>query len=55
MIQQLSPDTSDLTDEEMMLKYGIKCVPTDRFHYKSFRYSRLDDALRQAMKDQPLA
>ena len=45
----------DLTDEELMLKYDIKRVPTDRFHYKSFRYSRLDDALRQAMKDQPPA
>jgi len=55
MTQQLAPATADLTDEEMMLKYGIKCVPTDRFHYKSFRYSRLDDALRQAMKDQPQA
>lgn len=45
----------NLTDEELMLKYGIKCVPTNRFHYKSFRYSRLDDALRQAMKEQPPA
>lgn len=45
----------DLTEEELMLKYDIKRVPTVRFHYKSFRYSRLDDALRQAMRDQPPA
>ncbi|MFK4794853.1 MULTISPECIES: hypothetical protein [Sphingomonadaceae] len=45
----------DLTEDELMLKYDIKRVPTDRFHYKSFRYSRLDDALRQAMRDQPPA
>jgi len=49
--------TSDveLTEEELMLKYDIERVPTDRFHYKSFRYSCLDDALQQAMRDQPPA
>lgn len=51
MTSKLAP-AIELTDEELMLKYGIKCIPTDRFHYKSFRYSRLDDALRQAMRDQ---
>ncbi|KEQ51370.1 hypothetical protein [Sphingobium chlorophenolicum] len=54
MTLQSTPAT-ELTDEELMLKYDIKRVPTDRFHHKSFRYSRLDDALRQAMRDQPPA
>lgn len=34
-----------------MAAYNITCVPTDRFHYKSFRYSRLSDALAQAKRD----
>jgi hypothetical protein len=42
----------DLSDDQIMDKYGIKCVPTDRFHYRSFRYSRLSDALAQAKRDQ---
>jgi hypothetical protein len=42
----------DLSDDEVMIKYGITCVPTDRFHYKSFRFSRLSDALARAMRDQ---
>lgn len=54
MTSQSTPDI-DLTDEELMLKYGIQRIPTDRFHYRSFRYSRLEDALRQAMRDQPPA
>lgn len=45
----------DLSDEEVMAKYQITCVPTDRFHYKSFRYSRLSDALAQAKRDQSAA
>ena len=42
----------DLSDEEIMAKYQISCVPTDRFHYKSFRFSRLSDALEHAKRDQ---
>jgi hypothetical protein len=38
-------------DEEVMAAYGITCVPTDRFHYKTYRYSRLSDALAQARQD----
>lgn len=42
----------DLSDEEIMAKYKISCVPTDRFHYKSFRFSRLADALAHAKRDE---
>ena len=41
----------DLSDADLMTQYGITCVPTDRFHYKSFRYSTLSDALAQAKRD----
>lgn len=41
-----------LSEHELMVKYGISCVPTDRFHYRSFRYSRLSDALVQAKRDE---
>ncbi|WP_214622461.1 hypothetical protein [Sphingobium nicotianae] len=44
-------DEIDAEDAELMARYGIKMVPTPRFHYKSFRFSRLADALRQARLD----
>jgi hypothetical protein len=30
---------------------GITCVPVDYFHYQSFRYTRLEDAIAQADRD----
>ncbi len=48
-------DTPTQTDAELMARYGIKCVPTDRFHYKSFRYSDLPSALAQAKRDEAKA
>jgi hypothetical protein len=47
-------DTSspaDVTQAELMAKYGITRVPTDRFHYKFYRYTNLEDALAQAKRD----
>jgi hypothetical protein len=51
MTDMASKSEYDLSDEEVMLKYGITCVPTARFHYKSFRFSRLSDALAHAERD----
>jgi hypothetical protein len=45
----------ELSDEEIMAVYNITSVPTDRFHYKSFRYSRLSDAIAQAKRDRSIA
>lgn len=44
-------DEIDAEDAELMAKYGIKMVPTPRYHYKSFRFSTLNAALRQARLD----
>jgi hypothetical protein len=47
-------DTSspaDVTQAQLMAKYGITRVPTDRFHYKFYRYTNLEDALAQAKRD----
>jgi hypothetical protein len=40
------------TDDALMRQYGIERVPAERFHYKTFRYSTLADAVRQAQRDQ---
>lgn len=45
-------DVAALTDDALMRQYGILCVPVDRFHYKSYRYSSLADAVKQAQRDQ---
>jgi hypothetical protein len=44
------PDEATLTD--LMAGYGIARVPTTEFHYKQYRYARLDDALAQARHDE---
>jgi hypothetical protein len=35
-----------------MAKYGITCVPVDYFHYGSFRYTNLADAVAEAKRQQ---
>jgi hypothetical protein len=42
-------------DAELMARYGIQRVPTERFHYKAYRYSTLADALAQARRDERTA
>jgi hypothetical protein len=37
-----------------MIARGITCVPVDYFHYQSFRYTRLEDAIAQADRDSVL-
>jgi hypothetical protein len=36
---------------ELMARYGITRVPADQFHYRSWRYSKLSDAVAQAERD----
>lgn len=36
---------------ELMESLGIRQVPTVSYHYREWRYSRLDDALAQARRD----
>jgi hypothetical protein len=43
------PDEATVT--ELMTRYGIARVPTAEFHYKTYRYARLGDALAQARRD----
>jgi hypothetical protein len=42
----INPETA-----EAMAKYGITRVPVDYFHYKEFRYSNVDDAIAQAIRE----
>jgi kynurenine formamidase len=37
---------------EEMAKYGVTCVPVDYFHYGSFRYTNLEDAVAEAKRQQ---
>jgi hypothetical protein len=38
-------------DKSAMEAHGIRCVPKDVYYYKSFKYERLNDALRFAESD----
>ena len=42
------PTNSEIA--EAMAKYGIARVPVDYFHYGEFRYTNLDDAIAQAIR-----
>ena len=44
-------DGSARSDEEKMSRFGITRIPTDYFHYKTFRYTNLNDAVAQAKRD----
>lgn len=44
------PATEDM--DEQMARYGISRVPADQFHYKSYRYSNLRDAIAQAQREE---
>ena len=48
------PTVGDNADEEMA-KYGITRVSIDYFHFKEYRYTRLDDAIAQAKRQQRLS
>jgi hypothetical protein len=34
-----------------MAEHGITCIPVDQFHYKTWRYAKLSDAVAQARRD----
>ena len=40
------------SDAEIMARYGISCVSVPQYHYKSWHYARLSDAVAQAKRDQ---
>lgn len=48
-MDEAQPVTEDM--DELMAGYGISRVPVDQFHYKSYRYSHLRDAIAQARRD----
>ena len=43
--------TLSLEAQQEMDRYGIVRVPADRFCYREFRYTNLQDALAQAQRD----
>lgn len=47
-----SDETARLDTEEMAL-FGITSHPVVYFHYKEYRYTRLEDALAQARRTAP--
>lgn len=51
MDKSLEKTETTLSDAELMDRYGIRCVPTDRFHFKSSRHSTLSAAVAQAKRD----
>jgi hypothetical protein len=51
MTEASKSDAAHPTDEALMRQYGIERVPVERFHYKTYRYSTLADAVKQAQRD----
>lgn len=41
---------AEADEEAMMAQYGITRVPAHQYHYKTFRYSKLSDAIAQAKR-----
>ncbi len=48
----ISNGDAPASDEALMRQYGIERVQIERFHYKTYRYSTLADAVKQAQRDQ---
>lgn len=42
---------TEVDEEATMARYGITCVPAHQYHYKTFRYSKLSDAVAQAQRE----
>lgn len=40
------------SDAELMTSYDINCVMVPQYHYKTWRYSKLSDAIAQAKRIQ---
>lgn len=51
MDNSLIKSETPLSAAELMDRYGIRCIPTDQFHYKSFCHSTLSAAVAQAKRD----
>ena len=47
----LSARPAPKVEGEQMARFGIVKVPADQYHYRDWRYSKLDDALAQARRD----
>ena len=45
------PSPPPVDDEAVMTRLGITRVPADQYHYKTFRYSKLSDAVAQAQRN----
>jgi hypothetical protein len=50
-----SQESADTNEFELMARCGITRVPSEQFHYKSYRYTNLTDALAQAKRDNLLS
>jgi hypothetical protein len=42
------------SDLELMTRHGITCVSVPRYHYKTWNYAKLSDAVAQALRDEAL-
>jgi len=42
---------NDNDDKILMKKYSITCVKTNSYHYKSYTYGKLEDAVNYAKLD----
>ena len=43
------------TDAELMARHGISCTMVPQYQYKTWRYSKLSDAIAQARRTEAAA
>ena len=53
-ISNISFTTKKMKSNKEMEKYGINRVLIPIYHYKTFRYTNLEDALSQAKRDEKI-
>jgi hypothetical protein len=55
MTDDISDDTNQISDRNVMERYGISRTTADIFHYGPYRYTNLKDAVAQAERDKSLS
>jgi hypothetical protein len=55
MPNMIADTTRTDAEAEVMARYGITCVTVPHYHYKTWRYAKLSDAIAQAKRDEAAA
>lgn len=51
----MAADTPTDAEADVMARYGIACMTVTHYSYKTWRYTRLSDAVAQAKREEAAA